>query len=188
MEKPKFIPLVFVFLLLVAQSCHEEPEPPHGMSVSEDIHLSSGKNTPKNNPPVVNKLLADVRKATTMYHDVNKAEASGYVNTIDCVSDPAGSGGMGVHFVNFGLIDDVFDPEEPEVLLYEIRNNGSYKLTGVEYLYVGENAPLFAGIEPFKPFDLPFADFALHVWVWKGNPNGIFEDYNVNVICDPAGE
>ncbi len=188
MQKLRITPLLLIPLLMLLYSCQEEMDPPIGMDSSEDILFLSGKNAPKKNSPIVNKLLADVRKATTQYHDVEKAIASGYVNTMDCVSNPFGEGAMGVHFVKEELIDDVFNPLEPEVLLYEVKNNGSYKLTGVEYLFVGEESPLFAGVEPFSPFHLPYADFALHVWVWKGNPNGIFEDFNVNVICPPQEE
>lgn len=173
--------LLFV-LFMLSSSCQEDVDPPFKAENQEDFLLSSARSS-KKNPSVVNRLLADVRKATTQFHDVNAALAAGYVDTEQCVPGPPGEGAMGIHFINFDLIDDVFNPLEPEVLLYELRNNGTYKLTGVEYLFEGDEAPLFAGVEPFKPFHLPFADYALHVWIWKGNPNGIFEDFNVNVSC-----
>lgn len=59
---------------------------------------------------------------------------------------------MGVHFINFEAVDDVFDPIEPEALVYE-------------------------------PRPAPFADFELHAWIWKGNPNGVFADFNPKVSC-----
>jgi hypothetical protein len=29
-------------------------------------------------------------------------------------------------------------------------------------------------------------EFQLHVWVWKHNPSGMFEDWNPTVNCDHA--
>lgn len=29
-------------------------------------------------------------------------------------------------------------------------------------------------------------EWLLHVWVWKHNPNGMFEDWNPNVSCEHA--
>ena len=79
---------------------------------------------------------------------------------------------------------------DPEVLVYERRNNGSLKLVAVEYVVftsaVSEQPKLF-GI----PFDYndgsrygldPF--WALHAWIWKPNPSdpaGIFNARNPRV-------
>lgn len=159
-------------------SCKKSEVIPDEVELRNDSAVSAEKNN-----STVNKLLADVRKITAQYHDVNVAMDAGYVNTEDCVEGPPGAGAMGVHFVNFGLLDGEFNPLQPEVLLYEIKNNGTYKLTGVEYLFVGDEPPMFAGEVMFHPFPQPFADYALHAWVWKANPNGIFEDFNINVSC-----
>lgn len=178
MKNLRLLMALLIVMSMSISSCQKAIDFPvdEALAEAQDLHLMK-------NPSKVNKLLADVRKATTQYHDVNAAIAAGYVNTVDCVTGPPGAGAMGIHFVNFDLIDDVFNPLEPEILLYERMKNGSYKLVGVEYLFVGSESPLFAGEVAFHPFHQPFADYALHVWIWKGNPNGIFEDFNVNVKC-----
>ena len=130
----------------------------------------------------LNKAVAAVRQATMQYHDPEAALADGFVDTKDCVAVP-GLGGMGVHFVRFDRLDDVHDPLEPEVLVYEIKNNGTYQLVAIEYLHVGKTPPMFAGEIHYHPFAQPFADYALHVWAWKGNPSGMFADFNPNVSC-----
>lgn len=179
MKKLTYYVALFTGLVIGATACNKTDDLPEEAVVSNEVV----EDDLTKNPSAVNKLLADVRKATKQYHNVDAALAAGYVNTEDCVQGPPGAGAMGVHFVNFALIDGEFDPLMPEVLLYEIKNNGEFKLTGVEYLYVGDESPMFAGQVHFHPFPQPFADFALHAWVWKGNPNGIFEDFNVNVSC-----
>ncbi|MDX5340836.1 MAG: hypothetical protein LPK25_17550 [Cyclobacteriaceae bacterium] len=136
------------------------------------------------------KMLADLRKATTKYHDIEVAMEDGYAQGSGCVSSPAG--GMGFHYVNFGWIDGEFDPYQPEALLYEMDHHGNMHLVGVEYIVVteaweGEEIPHF-GSQIFDialaPYPLPFDNYQLHAWVWKGNPNGIFTMFNPNVKCN----
>ncbi|MFO7892402.1 MAG: hypothetical protein R6U63_01600 [Longimicrobiales bacterium] len=45
-----------------------------------------------------------------------------------------------------------------------------------------DEAPDLLG-QHFHEFLPPFADFALHAWVWKGNPNGVFANFNPTVSC-----
>lgn len=130
----------------------------------------------------VMQLVAQTRMATHQYKDPSAAIAAGYTNTGACASIP-GVGGMGVHFIHFGKVDGVFNPLEPEALMYEIKSDGSYKLVGFEYLFNGTSAPSFAGEIDFHLLPLPVADYALHVWAWKANPTGLFEDWNPNVTC-----
>ncbi|MCP9235268.1 hypothetical protein [Lewinella sp. JB7] len=132
----------------------------------------------------MNHLLAQVRQATAKYHDPQAALDDGFFNTEDCVSNPDPAvGAMGIHFVKFDRVDGVHNPLEPEVLVYQLRNNGTYKLGAVEYLHVGSSPPKFGGEIEFLPFLPPFADYERHVWLWKVNPAGMFEDYNPNVTC-----
>ena len=83
-------------------------------------------------------------------------------------------------------------PTEPEALLYEKRNDGSYKLTGVEYIVASAERPTLYGQE-FDETNLarygnPGATvWTLHVWVWKPNPDpgrGIFAPWNTRVTCN----
>ena len=134
--------------------------------------------------------LAQVRRATAKYHNVENAIADGYIAAPHCIEHPA-LGGMGYHYANPGLLmDGALDPLRPELLLYAPSGNGGMKLVGVEYMVsdVGQAHPtLFGrqfdgpmpGHEPGKP-----VHYDLHAWVWQGNPAGIFSQFNPNVSCD----
>lgn len=140
--------------------------------------------------PSMLKMLADLRGATAMYHDLAVAEAAGYVQGSSCVSHPD-MGGMGFHYVNFENVDGTFDPTQPEALLYEMDKNGNMKLVGVEFIVVSEaweeeQIPHFGSQQfdiAFAPVPLPFDNYQLHVWIWRHNPNGIFTKYNPTVTC-----
>jgi hypothetical protein len=133
--------------------------------------------------------LGAVRAATAHFQRSAVAEAAGYVSLVECVELP-GVGGMGVHFVNFGLLDLELDPLAPEALVYEPMSNGRMNLVAVEYLvpidpwdtiYGSDNPPSIFGHELHRNEFLGL--YALHVWVWKHNPLGMFEDWNPTVSC-----
>ena len=148
--------------------------------------------------PVVLKDLAQVRRATAKYHDVNAALADGFVPTPHCIAEP-GLGVMGIHYVNPPrLMDSEVNILEPEILLYVESGNG-LKLVGVEYWFsigapdtpVPNPAPpsptifgrLLDGPMPaHEPGQPPHYD--LHAWVWQANPSGIFAPFNPNVSCE----
>jgi len=133
-----------------------------------------------------NKDLATLRRVTAPFHDFKTAVAAGWsVPITECMSDPAG--GMGWHYGNPGLIDKSVRVEEPELLLYEPERNGRMRLVAVEYI-----VPLSAWTSPQPPrlFGRAFVDnqafqiWALHVWVWKDNPRGLYADWNPQVTCE----
>lgn len=147
-----------------------------------------------------NKLLAMIRQATVKYQDFAVAEADGYVLNPECVPN------MGFHAVNMNLVLDIEpDPLKPEVLVYEATANGGLKLVAVEYLIPADNTlpPVPAGWDDLyndppmignKVFDdhrlggggPPFPHYQLHIWLWKGNPDGIYKAQNPNVSCEYA--
>lgn len=144
--------------------------------------------------------LADLRQATTKYHDVAVALAE--PNAIElpqvqpfgdgtCIENLNGDGAMGIHILLRDRVDDVLVPTEPEAILYEKRNNGSYKLTGVEYIVASAERPTLYG-QQFDETNLarygdPTATvWTLHVWAWKPNldpDRGIFSPWNTRVTC-----
>ncbi|MFC7027164.1 hypothetical protein ACFQJ5_05490 [Halomicroarcula sp. GCM10025324] len=133
--------------------------------------------------------LNELREATAKYHDLENALTDGFVLPEDhCVSsgDPD-VGAMGFHYVHLGRLDETLDHTEPEVLLYEERGNKRH-LVAVEFLSTatskadGGEPPVVLGHE-MHPFHEPFANWALHVWAWKDNPNGLFADFNPRVEC-----
>ena len=141
--------------------------------------------------------LADVRDATAKYHDIAVARA--LHNEVElaqvppfgegtCIANLDGPGAMGIHLLLQDRVDSALVPSEPEALLYEKRNDGSYKLTGVEYVVAGGPQPTLYG-QPFVPTNLarfgnPAATvWTLHAWIWKPNPSGILEPWNPRVSC-----
>ena len=174
--------LVLIVPLLVA--CDDAPttSPDDALQV-QDVRRSMDAR----GDAMANRQLAALRRATVRYHDPAVAEEAGYHMEPECISAeslgaPAELGAMGYHFVNPSLIDGTVELEEPEVLVYEKRQDGALHLVAVEYLFIGEEAPELMG-QHFHEFLPPFADFELHAWVWKGNPNGVFADFNPKVSC-----
>jgi hypothetical protein len=143
--------------------------------------------------------FAAVKQATVHFHAVGDAEAAGYGRFPDaagiaCIESPAG--GMGVHYVNGGLVGDaVLDPYRPEALVYEPKQGGGLHLVALEYIVFKSaweaaghssppsmfgrqfdftNSPNRYGIPPF---------YALHAWIWKTNSSGTLEPYNPRIDC-----
>jgi hypothetical protein len=136
--------------------------------------------------------IAQLRAATARFHDLEAAKDAGYnVALTACYEDEVnGEGAMGYHYGKPSIINATVNQLEPEALLYEPQKNGRPRLVGVEYIVpftvVSEDSP------PPRAFGLNFKKnfvfnvWALHVWVWKNNPSGIFADWNPNVTCDNA--
>jgi hypothetical protein len=130
--------------------------------------------------------LQAVRQATARFHSKTQALRAGYVPTDHCVAIP-GVGGMGYHWLNPSLVDEVFDPLQPEVVIYAAGPGGQLKLVAIEYIVIndGQGRPEFAGY----PFDiggvpsLTLPHYSLHVWLYEENPNGIFTRFNPNISC-----
>lgn len=143
-------------------------------------------------------VFAAARAATAKYHDISAAVGFGELKDavgIACIDNP--EGGMGIHYVNGSRIDGVLDPAKPEVLVYEPQPDGSMQLGALEYVvfasdWAGEGPPQLYGQDfEYMPgpgeahpnrYGLP-AFWELHAWVWKHNPNGVFDDWNPRVTC-----
>jgi hypothetical protein len=137
----------------------------------------------------VDRDVAKVRAATARFKSTEAAEAAGYKRVTDCVEyQPAGA--MGYHFQNNALLDTTLDVDQPEVLVYERKPDGEFKLNGVEFL-----VPISAwtATEPPKVMGqaLKRADrlgiWYLHVWTWEPSPSGLFADWNPRVKCGTDG-
>ena len=147
-----------------------------------------------------NNLVRIVKQVTDKYHSIAMAENDGYHLLFGCVSDED-SGAMGLHFVNLGLyahadgtFDEVIDPNQPEIILYEPTPWGP-RLTGADYIVDAETwnkthaqAPELDG-QIFHFFDAPNRFglppfYTLHVWAWKDSPTGTFVNWNKDVRCD----
>ena len=136
--------------------------------------------------------LAELRAATADYHDVEVAKADGFVQGTACVSNPAGDGAMGIHYVDMARLATGFEPNRPEVLIYEPQEDGRLRLVGVEYVVLDadqdpttDERPVFpGGISFHAPHATPGpVAYTLHAYVWKNNPAGLFVDYNPRNSC-----
>jgi hypothetical protein len=139
--------------------------------------------------PELMRDLARARSATARFHRFDVADDAEYdFLFMDMCMENQPTGGMGYHYVNVGLLDDVVEVEHPEAVMYEPGPNGQLRLVGLEYVipagaWTSEDPPVLFGREfTLNQFDL----WALHVWIWKNNPSGIFKDWNPNVSCANA--
>jgi hypothetical protein len=97
---------------------------------------------------------------------------------------------MGHHAVNGAAIDPIFDPMQPEALLYIPNEDGTLKIVGVEYIVidVGQPHPTFdghpfdvGGVPPLEAAEVPH--YSLHVWTHAENPAGPFVPFNAALSC-----
>jgi hypothetical protein len=135
-------------------------------------------------------MIHDVRDSTAGFRDLESAETAGYAKFLDCFTNQDGLG-MGQHFVNGELVgDDVLDPLTPEALVYEPQADGTLALVALEYLvfedqWTSDEPPTLFGLEFHLRTNIPETPpvWALHIWLWTHNPDGLFADYNPIVFC-----
>lgn len=145
--------------------------------------------------------LERVRAALERYRNPLMAVHDGYFSTVACIAysapgtagtTPFPAGGMGVHFLNLGLVGQPLDTMRPQVLIYEpVRD--SLRLVAAEWfvpvqasatrptLFGREFDGPMDGHQPIMPPELRHWD--LHVWLWKPNPAGMFSPTNPSVRC-----
>jgi hypothetical protein len=158
---------------------------PHGMAASSMARES-----------VPESAFASYRAMSAPYRETAPPGYGAITDNqgISCIADPAGTGAMGVHYVDVdNLLDGTIDRDHPEAFVY--APDGSQHLVALEYIVFKDgwdathSAPpeLFAG-HPFmvteagNRFDLP-AFYSQHVWVWRGNALGNLWMWNPAVHC-----
>ena len=135
--------------------------------------------------PAIDRDVAKLRAATERFKTSSVAVAAGYVAADRCIEHQP-HGAMGYHFNNNGLMDATLDVEKPEVLVYEKRADGTFKLNGVEFLvpisaWTRTEPPTIMG-QALKRAD-SLGIWYLHVWNWEHSPSGLFADWNPRVKC-----
>jgi hypothetical protein len=150
-------------------------------SAATTAYTTSALVISKDDLSAVQQELAQARRATARYHDIEQAIADGYEDFGLYES------GEGHHYVKFSLIDGTFDPTQPEMLLYSpVPGEERLELAGVEYLVpmsLSANAPTgFTGDADQWRNDMEgFGLWELNVWLWLHNPDGMFADRNPRV-------
>ncbi|MHB8377522.1 MAG: hypothetical protein ACYDEB_11275 [Dehalococcoidia bacterium] len=143
--------------------------------------------------------LAKVKAAVAKYHNIDAAVAAGWrlQPGLDQCFELPGTGGMGFHYINTGLLDTTLDPLKPEALVYQRQPGGELHLGAVEYIvpkaaWEAEGhtgVPVLRGLEPRDmPLHLNAAlgVYVLHAWIFTKNPAGTFADWNPKVRCLPS--
>ena len=146
-----------LLLLLAVSACSPDAQSPSPLGPDDTAAFARGGSSD------ANRFVAAAKASTSRFHRAEDALAAGYAPASPCVS--AGPlGGMGFHYVNGALVDGVYDPAQPEALLYEPTKNGELRLVAVEYLFVGDEAPE-SGVEGvFTPTQVPGAPTS---FAWK---------------------
>jgi hypothetical protein len=123
--------------------------------------------------------LQAAKAATARYRDFNNALKDGYQDINVVIPN------MGRHFLNNGLLDGKFEADKPELLVYSPAANGRMELVAVEYavpLDLSATAPEgFTGSADEWFANQQFQLWTLHAWVWKDNPDGVFNPTNSRV-------
>ncbi len=168
--------------LVVLTSCG--PEDPSAAVSEQEAEL--------NLSPEVNQELAQLRRLIAPFHDLERAQEAGWtLQLTPCLESP-GEGAMGFHYGNPAFIDAEVALLEPELLVYEPQKNGKLRLVAVEYIIPftllppESDPPVLLGQELHRNFAAEL--WALHVWVGRHNPSGIFADWNPKVSCEFAAE
>ena len=135
-----------------------------------------------------------IRIATAQFHRPADARAAGYVQVLglDACFEKPGTGGMGFHYIDtVELNNTTLNLQRPEALVYTPGPNGILELGAVEYIVrkdlwdaTGSSAlPKLNGMS--LHLEPSLGVYILHVWAWKNNPAGMFEDWNPAVALCP---
>lgn len=121
--------------------------------------------------------LLQARAATAKYRNFNKAIEDGYAD-INVVMP-----NMGYHYLKSAILDAKFEIRKPELLVYNKTHDGGMQLVALEYavpIALSPNAPPdgFAGDHDVWKYDTAFQLWTLHAWVWRFNPDGVFNPTN----------
>ncbi len=135
--------------------------------------------------------LAKVRTATAKYHRVEVARQDGYDlrEGLDHCFDNPGVGAMGFHYINTDILDLKLDALQPEAMVYVPGPKGQLQLGAVEYIVPAADWDAAGHTEPPMVLDhhlhlnKTLGVYVLHIWLWKNNPAGMFEDWNPMVSC-----
>jgi hypothetical protein len=151
------------------------------------MSMASSPAEPSSYSGEVQAAYARVRAATAPFKVLDSAVAKGYPATVaQCLADPT-HGAMGYHHINRAYVDNRIEIEKPEILLYERRPDGSYRLNGVEYIIPyrvwpkDSIPPKLMGRDMLRSDELSL--WYTHMWIWTPNSAGLFANWNPDVRC-----
>ncbi|HYC30461.1 MAG TPA: hypothetical protein VEB42_16615 [Chitinophagaceae bacterium] len=120
--------------------------------------------------------LQIARTATDRYKNIQNAITDGYADISVVVAQ------MGHHYMKSAYVDDKFEVNKPEILVYDKKEDGSFELVAVEYaipLNLSTEAPAgFTGNSDVWDRNTGFGLWLLHAWVYTYNSSGVFNPTN----------
>jgi len=131
-------------------------------------------------PAATIQELTAAKNATQKYRSLDSAKADGYTDINVVVQN------MGFHYMKASLADTLFEPEKPEILVYNKQHDGHIELVAVEYavpipLMPNKEPQGFTGGADVWTYSTTFNLWLLHAWIWEFNPYGAFTPTNPNV-------
>lgn len=181
-------PMPLALAVLAVAACNADAPSASGPDPAAE-HADASHARTVAQPADLDRNLVPLRQATAQFHNFGKAVEAGYDHRLTPCWEHRTLGAMGYHQADTLLIDGTVDLLKPEVLMYEPGPGGQLRLVGMEYIvpidaWTGAEPPTLLGQE-FHPHSfLPI--YKLHVWLWRDNPSGIFEDWNPKVSCEHA--
>ena len=173
------VPIAAVTAIMLA-ACTEDVPLASSTELASVAALRAG-------PAAYNGVIAELRRATAGYQNVDAALADGFIPVGECeVHEGEDPGGIPYANLEY-LFDGVIDPSRPDALLYEPGRDGRLRLVGVELavpypMWMAAEPPALLG-HTFRRED-DMGVFGLHVWVWRHNPEGMFAWGNPRVACE----
>lgn len=145
--------------------------------------------------------LRQAKRATAKYQRVSAAEHDGWAlpdsgPLQQCISSYDNTGAMGYHYINgTNVSDNEVTATKPEALVYYRNGDHQLRLGALEYVVFADGWDAthseppslfgqdFMRVDAPNRYELP-AFYALHVWLWKTNPAGLFAGFNPNLSCE----
>ena len=169
-------------------ACADQPTVAPKLAAANTAQLDRSNDNEHDRDRDIQRAVETLRRVTARYHNIEVAKKDDFVLLHDCETrldnEP-----VGTVYVNMSrLTDGVINLEKPDALIYEPGPKG-LTLVGVEFaipfqLWTKSEPPKFLGAT-FQRED-EFGVFALHAWVWRSNPNGLFAEINPRVTCGAA--
>lgn len=135
-------------------------------------------------PPSPSEQVREHEDALEQFSDVSTAIERGYRTTGTYLRNE--NGVLGVPFVNNQAAE--LDPEQPQAVLFDLTDDGQYEPIGLKWFVPTEGRdgpPSLFGREFSGPYEeeTPFIPrhYALHVWLFRENPDGLFSRYNAAI-------
>lgn len=127
--------------------------------------------------------LATIRQATEAFDTMDEATTMGYTTDVSGYVS-----GMGHHFLNPSLVDDNFEVDKPEIVLYAPDENGDMQFVAVEYIVpitdINNPPPApdgFTGEEDVWAINAAGDLWTLHCWIELENEMGVFASVNPKI-------